>query len=242
MLIKCILLVLMASLFPSLLAQRIEKSWPTLRFSGINWAIKTYDEAMGPGHNLFGLHPRNVFIDKKGRLHLNIRKTKQGWSCAELVAQRPMAEGVWEIEIESDLSAFKHQAVLGLFLYDEDAQPHHNEIDIEFSRWGVPDSLNGQFVLHKTNGIEIMRFKTPMGKQVSKHQIIVTKDSIVANSVFLTPPQKQKPFGTSHVFHRSDYYNHQNSRFRINYWLYNHQQHKGRCRPVVIRSISFNPL
>jgi len=156
-----------------------------IQFAHQNWLIKTHTEVMGPGNNLYGLHPNNVKTDRKGRLVLAVKKVKNGWSCAEIISENTITEGMYEFTIESDLALLEPNMVLGLFVYNEANPPYFDEADIEFSRWNNPEFDDAQFVVHNNQQPEPFRFSTPQGLQQSIHQIKITKDSICFQSKWL---------------------------------------------------------
>jgi hypothetical protein len=241
--IRVAILLFMANMAvaPTLLSQCIDANWPSVEFGNTQWYIKTHHDAMGPGDNLFGLHPRNIYIDKYGMLCLNIKKTKEGWSCAEIVSEACTQEGLWEIELTSDIATLKSQAVLGFFLYDFNKTPAHNEIDIEYSKWGDNYNKNAQFVLHQPNGFKRKRFNVPSGSTKSTHQIFVDTDSIYFKSTFhyaAAPAQITEQYAIA----RPTDFKLNDTRFRINYWLYDNKEHKGKCQTIKISSIKFTEL
>lgn len=119
-----------------------------LRFSGYDWAVKTGPAPMGPGPNIFSDQSSNVWVDTLGKLHLRITNRDGQWQCAEIIGQKSLGYGTYVFEIESTLD-WSENAVLGLFTWtDECVIGSHNEIDLEFSRWGLPnDSNNAQYVV-----------------------------------------------------------------------------------------------
>lgn len=118
----------------------------TLKFSGLEWNVKS-GEKLGPGPNAWS--PANVWVDKKGALHLKISKTKDGWLCAEVSTTKKFGFGTYGFQITGRIDQFDKNIVLGLFTYPTpDVGPDEtNELDIEFARWGNEKYPNGNFTV-----------------------------------------------------------------------------------------------
>jgi len=106
----------------------------TLQFSGYTWYIKSSNDALGPGANIF--NGNNAFVDSNGRLHLKITKntTTGKWNCAEIYSAQNFGYGSYQWQVEGRIDSMDKNIVLGLFNYSG-----HNlfdEMDIEFARWG----------------------------------------------------------------------------------------------------------
>lgn len=115
-----------------------------ISFSGFDWIVRTTGEAkQGPGPNLFSDAQENVWVDEQGRLHLKIVQKGGLWYCSGVILRRSMGYGKYVFYISSDLSKLDKQVVAGLFTYKND----NEEIDIEFSRWGVADNQDSQFAV-----------------------------------------------------------------------------------------------
>lgn len=104
-----------------------------LEFSGFQWDIKDGNESLlGPGPNRF--RRENVFVDATGRLHLLIRRDRNGtWSCAEVILRQPITYGTFTMLLDTPLDTFHPQSVLGFFTWS-DRWPN-NEMDIEIARF-----------------------------------------------------------------------------------------------------------
>ncbi len=114
--------------------------WPILRdgqvcFGGRFWDVKVGD-GRGPGPNSWSAE--NVSVDVTGRLHLQIAQQDTKWTCAEVILSEPLGYGeyLWQ-RVQSDFAAMDPWTVLGIFIYRSDLE----EIDaLEVSRWGDPGS------------------------------------------------------------------------------------------------------
>lgn len=210
-------------------------------FSGRWWGIKDHQEPMGPGDNLFGQHPRNVVVNKKGELQLSIHKTKQGWSCAEVASNDYVNDGVYEFQINSDITKLNPSMVLGLFLYSNDNPPFYNEVDIEFSQWADPSNDNAQFVVHQSGGVQKSRFELPKGATQSTHRIEVTANSIAFYSYWKVKNQRHEVNEFSCIMSRPKSLTSKNMRIRMNLWLNNKDDGVGHCSKVTISKVTYTP-
>lgn len=203
-------------------------------FSGIKWGIKSHALEMGPGNNLFGLHKKNTYTDNSGRLILEIRKTQQGWSCAEVVSNILVGEGKFEFTLETDITRLKPNMVLGLFLYNDLNPPTYDEIDIEFSQWGQPQEQNAQYVVHKKNSFDKNRFSIPKGIKKTTHSIEITTDNIIFVSQWLNKR-------VEHSVPRPVSFTTNGLRIRLNLWLYQPNSMVLRYPKVVVSNVSYTP-
>lgn len=138
-------------------------TWGTLAgdvlfFSGRLWHVRRSqgDRPIRPddlpGPNFWSGSPDNVWVDAAGRLHLKITKGADGlWRVPEVVSVESFGLGTYTFELDSAANFPDPNVVLGMFVFtDADASPNTasecrpNEIDVEFSRWGVstPAFLN----------------------------------------------------------------------------------------------------
>jgi hypothetical protein len=144
------------SLGPPTLDERQWTDFPggrTLSFSGRTWRVKG-PGYYGPGPNLFSDAPSSVWVDGNGRMHVTVRRVGSLWYSSEVALVEPLGYGDYIFTTRGRLDTLHPNIVLGLFLWQYGAcydpaylwwNPH-NEIDIEWSRWGVPGNGAGQFV------------------------------------------------------------------------------------------------
>lgn len=125
----------------------------TVTFAGRTWRVKG-NGFYGPGPNSFDSGVNAVNVDANGRLHLTIRKVNTTWFSTEVVLEEPLGYGDYVFTTRGRLDNFALTTVLGMFLWEYGAcydpaylwwNPY-NEIDIEWSRWGVAGNANAQFV------------------------------------------------------------------------------------------------
>lgn len=92
-----------------------------------------------PGSNIFD--PTNVYLGSDG-VHLKITKVGGVWHCASMVSAENLSNGTYRCVIQGRADLLDPNMVLAMFSYG--GVDNVNEIDIELSRWGYPesDSLN----------------------------------------------------------------------------------------------------
>jgi hypothetical protein len=118
-----------------------------IRFSGLDWWVKSSADRVGPGPNRFSDSAQNVSVDDAGRLHLRIvRDHDNTWTCAEIVSERSFGYGTYRFRI-GQVGGMDVNAVLGLFTWSDVPSYHHREIDVEISRWSDAGKPNAQFVV-----------------------------------------------------------------------------------------------
>jgi len=125
----------------------------SLVFAGRTWRVKG-PGVYGPGTNNFSNSTSAVFVDASGRLHLTLNKIGTTRYATELALVDALGYGDYVFTTRGDLDTLDPYAVLGLFLWEygpcynaaDGWWNPYNEIDVEFSRWGVPSSPIVQFV------------------------------------------------------------------------------------------------
>jgi len=119
-----------------------------LDFSGYRWVVRSSEgREEGPGPNVFSGAPESADVDAEGRLHLFVRREGTRWTCSEVVLDRPLGYGSYEVEVETNPSEMDRQAVFGFFTYSTAAEKNHRELDVELSYWGEPSGQNAQFAV-----------------------------------------------------------------------------------------------
>ncbi|MDP9295966.1 MAG: hypothetical protein M3O88_04630 [Actinomycetota bacterium] len=87
------------------------------------------------------------WVDSSGRLHLRIQRQHGHWWCGELTTTTSLGYGTYVFELDTAASSIDRNALLGLFTWDDAAGEHHQEIDIELSRWGSRHGSNASFAV-----------------------------------------------------------------------------------------------
>jgi len=116
-----------------------------LHFSGYDWTVRAARSDHGGEPNAYD--PANVWTDEKGYLHLRMAERSGRWTCAELSLDRSFGYGTYKFVVQ-DSAHLSPSAVLGIFTWDDKlSEDNRNEVDIELSRWGVPNGKNAQYVV-----------------------------------------------------------------------------------------------
>jgi hypothetical protein len=116
-----------------------------IHFSGYDWAVRSAGSDRGGESNDYD--PENVWVDEKGYLHLRMANKNGKWSCAEVNLTRNLGYGTYKFVVQ-DSAHLGPAAVVGLFTWDDlHSADFRNELDIELSRWGDPQSKNAQYVV-----------------------------------------------------------------------------------------------
>jgi hypothetical protein len=239
-----------------------------ISFAGYEWTIKQGSERQGPGNNHFSAERRNIWIDLRGHLHLNIAPNQDSiWNSVEIYCLEQMGYGRYEFEIKAPLSQLDPFSVLGLFTWDPKSfrSQANSEIDIEFSKWGYPLSPSLLYytvhpVSSGTLNLERM-YKSPLKSStwngISTH-LIEWRDTSISWSSY-TGKEALEKNRTDH-FH----YSFKNKKrlkkigkessntisvpmpgnetsARINYWLMNgkNEPFGVECPEIIIRDFSF---
>ena len=214
----------------------------TFLFKKFKWHNKISQEHTGPGNNIFGIHKRNVNIDKKGNINLTIKRIKDGYSCAEFYSDALFSEGKFETIIKTNIKHFSPQMVLGIFLYDATADPHYNEVDIEFAQWGNTDQKNAQFAVHTNDNPHVHRFVIPSKKRLTKHIIDISDQDIKISSLFYNKKTKHYEIIEEKTLKKPEEFKFLNTRFHFNLWLTDTPNKQvGKNPKVKIISFKYTP-
>jgi hypothetical protein len=140
----------------------IESQSRRITFSGYEWWVKSSATRVGPGPNFFSDSYDNVWVDAQGQLHLRITRRKGRWYSAEVVLAQPLGHGTYRWELANRVDNLDPNVVLGLFTWSDNPTDEHEEIDIEFARWGDAANLNAQYVVQPYSDPQnIVRFVQP---------------------------------------------------------------------------------
>jgi hypothetical protein len=122
----------------------------TITWSGYTWDVRN-EGLSAPGPNVWSDSEANVAVDG-GDLVLSIaRDASGGWASAEVDNTSHLGYGTYRWVVATDLGTLDPADVLGLFTY-ADAPPSNNEIDIEASRWNIPQGLDGSATVWQDAG------------------------------------------------------------------------------------------
>lgn len=191
----------------------------TIHFAGRTWFVRSgYG---GPGPNYWSDSPQSVWVDSSGALHLKIRYENGTWYCSEVFTEAYADYGMHRFYANTRIDSLDPNAVFAFFLYANDT----TEIDIEFSRWGDPNSwFNAQYVVqpwYMPGNIE--RFPMQLNGPYSTHSIHWLPDSVVFKSIHGHYPEPPSP---GYLIRQWTYRGMDNPsaaeslRLHINLWLY----------------------
>ncbi len=212
-------------------------AYPSIKFSGHEWAIKDGDY-LGPGPNYFSSSHENIWVDDQGCLHLKITKRDENWYCAEVYLMQSLGFGTYIFQISSRVDLLDKNVVGSPFIYQDDT----HELDVEFSRWGVDGGANAQFVVQPYfNPGNQEQFSISLPENTSTHiiewqsEIVSFKSSQGHN---LKPPFEQ-------VIHQWEYVggdvpSESDELAHINLWLLDGQAPSDNTEAeMVIKSFTF---
>lgn len=216
----------------------------TITFAGRAWRVKACAQPLGPGPNRFSDRPEDVWVDAQGRLHLRLSQQNGVWRSAEVISTEPFSYGTYTFTLASRVDQLDPNAVLGLFTW-EDATPQHNyrEMDIEFSRWGVPSDSNAQFVVQPWNRAgNRHRFNIALLGDRSTHAFSWRGDAIAFGS-YQDGDAAPANLIETWTYTGPDVPPAGNGNVRINLWLLNGwAPTDGQPEEVIIESFTFTPL
>jgi hypothetical protein len=216
-------------------------AYPSLWFSGYKWAVKA-GIGLGPGPNLFGSSSDSVWVDDQGHLHLKIKKIDGTWHCAEVQTLQTLGYGTYAFVFDGALDLLDRKVVGSPFLY-RDLQ---HEIDIEFSRWGLDNGPNAQYVVQPWNHAgNREQFYMSLEGAVSTHSIHWSPGLVLFQST-----QGSQPLpGAELILHQWTYggfdvpMEKDKLLVHINLWLLNGEAPaNGQEAEIVLRSFSWKPL
>jgi|SRR5690625_2446549 len=190
-----------------------------INFSGYEWDVKSsVTNAIGPGPNYFSMNSQNVWVDKKGSLHLEITHRNDRWYSSSVSLPKPLGFGKHIIYVSSKTEDLDPNIIVGFFLYKTDTQ----EVDIELSRWAREDNKNAQFAIQpaEMQGNK-KRFDVMTDGYKTTYFIDWQRDSISFGGfkgVTLNP--KEENVFSSWVYKGKDIPTSEEEKFIINFWLF----------------------
>lgn len=197
----------------------------TIRFAGRSWEVRdSGGERQGPGGNLFSASKDNVWVDKRGYLHLRLTKDDSTdpptWRCPEVTAAQAAGYGEYRFFIAGRLDKLDQNVIFSPFLYKDDT----HEIDIEFSTWGkAGDPNNAQYVVqpYQAPPGHLHRFPVVMNGTYSTHYFDWEEDTVSFGSVDGHYSAKDQPNATQEYEYSGDDLpkTSDEPRVHINIWL-----------------------
>ncbi len=217
----------------------------TIEWSGYTWRVKNGFEKQGPGPNYFSSHPRTIWVDDQGLLHMTIRKIGEKWYCSEVFCTQELGYGKYSFELVSAVDKLDSNAVLGLFTWRESGGRHNNEIDIEISRWGKTQSNNAQYVVQPyTVPGNLSRFNIYQTGDFSTHEFLWMHEAIYFHSFHGHYSENEdSPDMNSWFYTKSTIPNPKRTHVRINLWLNNPLgTRSGKDIEVILSAFNFTSL
>jgi hypothetical protein len=217
----------------------------TIRFSGYKWKVKNSESRVGPGPNYFSADPSNVWVDKKGLLHLKLRQKGENWYCAEVVLSKSLGYGKYIFNLATKLDELDKNIVFGIFTWNDKPDANHHEVDIELSKWGNEEFLNSQYVVQPdTSEKNKKRFEMKLEGNFTSHIINWNPDSLVFESYHgnYISSERNVPINSWSYSH-SSIPDPRQAKIRINIWLF-----KGITpsdleeQEVIVESFNFIPM
>ena len=99
---------------------------------------------LGPGDNYFGR--QSVSLANDG-LHLRVQERDGRLECGEVILGKEPSYGTYRFTVATDLTRLGNSLTFGMFLWSDDPEFAHREIDVEAGRWGDVSNDDMQFVL-----------------------------------------------------------------------------------------------
>lgn len=85
-------------------------------WSGYQWAVRD-SGISNPGPGPYSAREDHVWVDDRGRLHLNIQQIDGQWTFSEVAMLESLSYGRYEFEVESRYDQYASNVVAGLFTY-----------------------------------------------------------------------------------------------------------------------------
>ena len=116
---------------------------PTLRFSGLQWKVRTIPGDRASKTNEYS--SGNVFVDDSGALHLRLVQSSHGWVCAEISSVRSFGYGHYTVDI-LDTGHFETAVMFTAYtFFEHPTDGDHRELAIRVTRRGVASNTNAEF-------------------------------------------------------------------------------------------------
>lgn len=133
---RILLALLLATLL--LLFPRANASAAPLTWCGFTWYIENDSTPTVGSRNQ---NSTNVWIDSSGYMHQRLRKINGIWCGAQVATTKDLGYGVYQWQVIGRPDQLDCNVAFAMFQYPRDWQTAHgdDEMDFEFSKWGIPD-------------------------------------------------------------------------------------------------------
>ncbi len=221
----------------------------TLDFAGRRWRVKG-PGVYGPGPNAFCDDPECVDVGADGRLRLTLAERDGVWQSTEVALEEFLGYGDYVFTVRGPVHTLDPHAVLGLFLWEYGPcwdpaalwwNPF-NEIDVEFSRWGIPGDPVAQFVVQPYDWPgNRSRFDPVFGEdELSSHAFRWTHDRVEFRS-WRGGPNDESPATRIHEFVYTGPHLPRPDRPRVHMNLWRFQGDPAAPQQVVVEDFTFRP-
>ena len=153
----------------------------------LNWKGHTWQVTSGGMAGVCQGSPSNVTVDANGYLHFKISNNGGTWTASEIFTTEKLGFGTYQWQVDGPIDKFDKNVVLGLFPYGPQAGiggDGTNEIDIEYSRWGQANGVNGDWTDYPASGKTIGELSydfTLGGATLSTSRFVWSKTSITSS-------------------------------------------------------------
>ncbi|HVY11618.1 MAG TPA: glycoside hydrolase family 16 protein [Mycobacteriales bacterium] len=221
----------------------------SIQWAGRRWWVYGVNQPGPEGVKLTN-DQRAVYVDGRGRLHLNIIKINGKWRSVELRTVNTVSYGTFRLINDTRTARFSDRTVFGMFVYRPGASKNHggHEIDIENSRF--PNYLkapnNAQFAVqpynkpHHEHAYHVKRSDVPLLQQFIWYPPIKGKGTVK----FLTRvgTTTHSPLLAHWTYHGSSDPTNQNMYIYLTLWLNHGKPPKGGTHSAVLRSLTYTRL
>ncbi|HEX4405594.1 MAG TPA: glycoside hydrolase family 16 protein [Polyangia bacterium] len=132
--------------------------------------------------------PKNVTVDASGYLHFKITNTGGTWTASEMFTTDKLGFGTYQWQVDGPIDKYDKNIVLGLFPYGPAAgigADGTNEIDIEYSRWGQANGVNGDWTDYPNSGKTVgeLSYNFTLDSTLSTSRFVWTNASIQSSLI-----------------------------------------------------------
>ncbi|HSZ81360.1 MAG TPA: glycoside hydrolase family 16 protein, partial [Polyangia bacterium] len=194
--------------------------------------------------------PKNVTVDANGYLHFKITNAGGTWTASEMFTTDELGFGTYQWQVDGPIDKYDKNIVLGLFPYGPAAgigPDGTNEIDIEYSRWGQANGVNGDWTDYPSSGKTIgeLSYDFSLDSTLSTSRLVWTNASIQSSLIGGLQPVD----GTTGLI-KTWTYAPQNAATNIpqnpmplgmNLWCFDAPPSNGQPIEIVIRDFQFIP-
>ncbi len=169
-----------ACLATSLATAALPAAAKTLQFAGHTWTVRA-NGVGAPRNNAWC--EDNAFVDASGYLHLKLTNKNGAWCAAQVSSTDSMGFGTYQWQLRSRVDNLDKNVVVGLFNYPPSnvAPDETNEIDIEFTKWGIAGANALNYTIYPAvTGVPYttQNFPIAMNGDFSTHRFIWKRQSI----------------------------------------------------------------